>query len=86
MTKKKKIKILVNEIESLRKENSSLKTHSIDELGRQMVVLTKKYNDIIAKLDAKNRKLDKLMWLKLKLGYRYKFYMFKTKIKKRLLL
>ncbi len=82
MTKKRKIKLLVNDNKKLMEENKRLHELNNEELGNKMISEMEHYSNVIEKLSKKYIELDRLRVTGIKNKWKYRMMLMGLKFRK----
>ena len=82
MTKKRKIKLLVNDNKKLMEENKRLHELNNEELGNKMISEMEHYSNLIEKLSEKYIELDRLRVAGIKNKWKYRMMLMGLKVRK----
>ena len=82
MTKKRKIKLLVNDNKKLMEENKRLHELSNEPLGNKMISEMEHYSNVIEKLSKKYIELDRLRVAGIKNKWKYRMMLMGLKVRK----
>lgn len=82
MTKKRKIKLLINDNKQLMEENKRLHELNNEELGNKMISEMEHYSNVIEKLSKKYIELDRLRVTGIKNKWKYKMMLMGLKVRK----
>ena len=82
MTKKRKIKLLVNDNKKLMEENKRLHELSNEPLGNKMISEMEHYSNVIEKLSEKYIELDRLRVAGIKNKWKYRMMLMGLKVRK----
>ncbi len=82
MTKKRKIKLLVNDNKKLMEENKRLHELNNEELGNKMISEMEHYSNLIEKLSEKYIELDRLRVTGIKNKWKYRMMLMGLKVRK----
>lgn len=82
MTKKRKIKLLINDNKRLMEENKRLHELNSEELGNKMLSEMEQYSNVIDKLNEQYIELDRLRATGIRNKWRYKLMFMGLKFRK----
>ncbi len=82
MTKKRKIKLLINDNKQLMEENKRLHELSNEPLGNKMISEMEHYSNVIEKLSEKYIELDRLRVAGIKNKWKYRMMLMGLKVRK----